>query len=324
MRLPGGFDSSPDGWVKADVRSDIPSVRVLATRRPRVGAVVGPEAERSARVAVSGGAARAGSRGLGICRRVTGVRWDADPVNRPDVLLQIPTELQPFLSPRQRGLPVNVPADGDSTLGHIVESAGPPLPEVGRLLVDGREVQPGYRPVGGEVVDVFPIARPQAVPEFETRTPRFLLDVHLGALARRMRLVGIDTAYHNDCDDPTLVVQANAERRVLLTQDRGLLRRKNLWFGAYVYGIRADVQLDDLLRRFALTLAPWTRCTACNGELRAATREEVEPEVKPGTLDAVESFARCRECARVYWHGAHGGHLDEIVEAAQRVVASVR
>ncbi|WP_161355616.1 Mut7-C RNAse domain-containing protein [Streptomyces sp. SID3343] len=245
-------------------------------------------------------------------------------MNRPDVLLQIPTELQPFLSPRQRGLPVNVPADGDSTLGHIVESAGPPLPEVGRLLVDGREVQPGYRPVGGEVVDVFPIARPQAVPEFETRTPRFLLDVHLGALARRMRLVGIDTAYHNDCDDPTLVVQANAERRVLLTQDRGLLRRKNLWFGAYVYGIRADVQLDDLLRRFALTLAPWTRCTACNGELRAATREEVEPEVKPGTLDAVESFARCRECARVYWHGAHGGHLDEIVEAAQRVVASVR
>ncbi|MFJ8742235.1 Mut7-C RNAse domain-containing protein [Embleya sp. NPDC127516] len=245
-------------------------------------------------------------------------------MNRSDVLLQIPAELQQFLPPRLRGLPVTIPADGDSTLGHLVESAGPPLPEVGALLVDGREVGPGHRPAGGEVVDVLPIRRPQAIPEFADAPPRFLLDVHLGALARRMRLIGIDTAYHNDCDDPTLVIQANAERRVLLTQDRGLLRRKNLWFGAYVYGIRADGQLDDLLRRFALPLAPWTRCTACNGELRAATREEVESEVEAGTLDRVDAFARCRACDRVYWHGAHGGHLDEIVEAARRTVAGIR
>jgi uncharacterized protein len=256
--------------------------------------------------------------------RGAGPRWDADRVNRSDVLLQIPAELQQFLPPRLRGLPVSIPADGDSTIGHLVESAGPPLPEVGALLLNGREVGPGHRPVGGEVVDVLPIRRPQAIPEYADTPPRFLLDVHLGALARRMRLVGIDTAYHNDCDDPTLVIQANAERRVLLTQDRGLLRRKNLWFGAYVYGIRADGQLDDLLRRFALPLAPWTRCTACNGELRVATREEVESEVEAGTLDKVDAFARCRACDRVYWHGAHGGHLDEIVAAAQRTVASIR
>ncbi|MGC0421541.1 Mut7-C RNAse domain-containing protein [Embleya sp. AB8] len=245
-------------------------------------------------------------------------------MNRSDVLLQIPAELQQFLPPKLRGLPVTVPADGDSTIGHLVESAGPPLPEVGALLVNGQEVGPGHRPVGGDVVDVLPIARPQAVPGFADAAPRFLLDVHLGALARRMRLVGIDTAYHNDCDDPTLVIQANAEQRVLLTQDRGLLRRKNLWFGAYVYGIRADAQLDDLLRRFALPLAPWTRCTACNGVLRAATREEVEPDLEPGTLDRVDTFARCESCNRVYWHGAHGGHLNEIVESAQRTVASLR
>jgi len=243
-------------------------------------------------------------------------------VNPSDVLLRIPDALQQFLPPRRRGLPVTFVADGDSTLGHIVESVGPPLPEVGGLLVDGRAVDAGHRPRGGETVDVLPITRPQAVPD--TDTPRFLLDVHLGALARRMRLVGIDTAYHNDCDDPTLVVQANAERRVLLTQDRGLLRRRNLWFGAYVYGIRADAQLDDLLRRFTLVLAPWTRCTACNGELRSATRDEVASDVEVGTLDAVTSFARCRVCARVYWHGAHGGHLDEIVAAARRTVEGAR
>jgi uncharacterized protein with PIN domain len=63
-----------------------------------------------------------------------------------------------------------------------------------------------------------------------------VLDVHLGTLARRLRLVGVDAAYVNDAGDDALVEQANAERRVLLTQDRGLLCRRKLWLGAYVRG----------------------------------------------------------------------------------------
>ncbi|GAA4955727.1 Mut7-C RNAse domain-containing protein [Yinghuangia aomiensis] len=226
-----------------------------------------------------------------------------------------------FLPPRLREGGVTATAADDSTLGHLVESAGVPLPEVGRLVVDGAEADAAYRPRGGERVEVHAVTRPQAVPEPELR---FLLDVHLGTLARRMRLLGIDTAYHNDCDDPVLVEQANAERRVLLTQDRGLLRRRNLWFGAYVRGTRPDAQLDDLLRRFAPPLAPWTLCTACNGPLRPVPKESVADEVEPGTLASVDSFARCGSCDRVYWHGSHGGHLDEIVAKARQTVEAVR
>ena len=39
----------------------------------------------------------------------------------------------------------------------------------------------------------------------------------------------------NDASDDALIEQANAERRILLTQDRGLLRRRALWLGGYVY-----------------------------------------------------------------------------------------
>ncbi|MCF2525767.1 Mut7-C ubiquitin/RNAse domain-containing protein [Yinghuangia soli] len=233
--------------------------------------------------------------------------------------LTLADDLHLFLPPRLREGRVTAAVADDSTLGHLVESAGVPLPEVGRLVVDGAEAEVSYRPVGGETVEVFAVARPQQVPEPELR---FLLDVHLGALARRMRLVGLDTAYHNDCDDPVLVEQANAERRVLLTQDRGLLRRRNLWFGAYVRGIRPDAQLDDLLRRFAPELAPWTRCTSCNGPLTVVSKESVAADVEPGTLAAFDNFARCGDCDRVYWHGSHGGHLDEIVETARRTVAA--
>ena len=64
----------------------------------------------------------------------------------------------------------------------------------------------------------------------------FVLDVHLGTLARRLRLVGVDAAYANDADDDALIEQANADRRMLLTQDPCLLRRRGLWLGAYVRG----------------------------------------------------------------------------------------
>ena len=90
------------------------------------------------------------------------------------------------------------------------------------------------------------VARPQPVP-----AARFLLDVHLGALARRLRLAGVDTAYANDADDDTLIEQANNERRILLTQDRGLLRRRTPWRGAYVRGTHPDAQLANVLGRFA-------------------------------------------------------------------------
>jgi uncharacterized protein len=227
--------------------------------------------------------------------------------------LRISPELRMFLPASRRHEWQEVNPDHTSTLGHHVESVGVPLTEVGPMLVDGRGVPPSYLLVPGDVVDVHPIPRPQQLPE----EPRFLLDVHLGTLARRLRLLGIDAAYHNDMDDPALVVQANEERRVLLTQDRGLLRRRALWLGAYVRGSDPADQLRDLLERFAPPLRPWTRCTACNGVLAPVAKDEVEPLLEAGTRRNYDAYGRCASCGQVYWHGAHSGHLEEIVQSAQ-------
>ncbi|RCG23393.1 hypothetical protein DQ384_34070 [Sphaerisporangium album] len=232
-----------------------------------------------------------------------------------ELCLRVEPGLWLFLAPRDRRDELRLPYDGASSLGHVVESAGVPLPEVGSLLADGRVVTPAYHPRDGEVVDVREMSRPQPVP-----VPLFLLDVHLGTLARRLRLVGVDTAYENDLDDDTLIERANAERRVLLTQDRGLLRRRMLWLGAYVRGARPEEQFDDVLGRFAPPLAPWTRCTACNGLLAPAGKEEVETGLLPGTRRSYDTFARCHACGQVYWRGAHADRLQSIVERAEHVV----
>jgi uncharacterized protein with PIN domain len=241
----------------------------------------------------------------------------ADGMDRAQALVVIPAELTLFLRPGRRGGPVPVALDGTSTLGHVVESLGVPLTEAGRLLVNGEPAGPLYRPGPGDVVTVEAVRRPQLL-----ACARFVLDVHLGTLARRLRLAGVDAAYANDAGDDALVEQANAGRRVLLTKDRGLLRRRKLQMGAYVRGARPDEQFRDVLDRFRPPLAPWTRCPACNGLLAPVARAAVDPLLRPGTRRTYQAFSRCGSCGQVYWHGAHSKRLGEIIDCAVRVVST--
>ncbi|GAA1217513.1 Mut7-C RNAse domain-containing protein [Kitasatospora nipponensis] len=242
-------------------------------------------------------------------------------MERPEISLDLAAELHLFVGARHRGEHAVVRSDGAATLGHLVESLGIPLTEVGALLVDGRPVPTSHLPADGERVTVQGVSRPQPLPG----PARFLLDVHLGTLARRLRLLGVDAAYENpDIGDAALAARSAADRRVLLSRDRGLLRRRELWAGAYVYSHRPDEQLTDVLSRFAPPLAPWTRCTACNGVLRTAAKDAVHAQLRDGTERSYDAFAQCTACAQVYWRGAHHAHLNAIVDDALRTVGAHR
>ncbi|MFC8140651.1 Mut7-C RNAse domain-containing protein [Streptomyces paradoxus] len=235
-------------------------------------------------------------------------------MNGPEIHVEFAAELHVFVPRARRAGTVRAATDGVSSLGHVVESLGVPLTEVGALLVDGREVPFSHVPAAGESVTVRAVTRPQKVPGAPLR---FLLDVHLGTLARRLRLLGVDTAYEStDIGDPALAALSAAEQRVMLSRDRGLLRRRELWAGAFVYSTRPEEQLRDVLDRFRPELLPWTRCTACNGVLHKATKDEVADQLKHGTHATYDVFAQCTECGRAYWKGAHHEQLEAIVERA--------
>ncbi|MGW1727026.1 Mut7-C RNAse domain-containing protein [Streptomyces sp. NPDC002306] len=243
-------------------------------------------------------------------------------MNRVEIHVEVAPELALFVPHARRHGATALATDGVSTLGHVVESLGVPLTEVGSLVVDGRAVPVSHIPAEGESVTVRAVERPQRVPGAPLR---FLLDVHLGTLARRLRLLGVDTAYEStDIGDPALAARSAAERRVMLSRDRGLLRRRELWAGAFVYSTSPDEQLRDVLDRFAPALRPWTRCTACNGLLKQATKEEVADQLEHGTQASYDVFAQCRECGRAYWKGAHHEQLEAIVARALAEFAGER
>ena len=124
---------------------------------------------------------------------------------QPKAEVSVAAELQFLLRAGRRGGPVAVTCDGVSSLGHVVESLGVPLTEVGTMTVNGQPAARSYRPGDGDLIQVDAVRRPQRL-----GLGRFILDVHLGTLARRLRLIGVDAAYSNDAADEALVEQANA------------------------------------------------------------------------------------------------------------------
>lgn len=51
-------------------------------------------------------------------------------------------------------------------------------------------------------------------------------------------------------------------------------------------------------------------------DLRDVVKSQIEALLPAGTRRSYETFRRCSACGQLYWHGAHGDRLQQIVEAA--------
>jgi len=231
-------------------------------------------------------------------------------------------ELNDFLPRSRRQAEVAYPFRGSPAVKDAVEALGVPHTEVEVILVNGVSVPFDHPLRDGDRVSVFPVfetldvtpwvrLRPQALPQV-----RFALDVHLGRLARRLRLFGFDAAYRNDWSDEQLAELAPRERRIVLTRDRGLLMRRAVTHGYYVRATQPDAQLIEVLRRFDLSgsLRPLTRCLVCNGLLLEVAVNQVEPDDLPVDVRAnPQRLVRCSDCRRLYWDGSHLRRLRALV-----------
>jgi uncharacterized protein len=232
-------------------------------------------------------------------------------IDVPHVIVGVDSSLRSLLARQDRNNEIVLDAAPTETVAHLLQVLGVPVTEVGAASIDGRRI--GHETLRtthighSSALDVEARQRPQP------NTGRFLLDGHLGKLARRMRLLGMDVAYEADADDLRLATRSRKERRELLTRDRGLLFRRLVHDGALIRTGDVDAQLDDILSRFAPRLAPWTRCLRCGALLAEVSAAEVAAQLEPGTRDTYHAFSQCTGCHRVYWRGAHSQRLDALV-----------
>ena len=147
------------------------------------------------------------------------------------------------------------------------------------------------------------------------RRPRSI-DVNLGRLARLLRVLGFDVWWSNDADDHSLADISLEQQRILLTRDRGLLKRRAITHGLFVHSEQPEEQTLEVIRRLDLRrrVAPFTRCLRCNGVLAAVTKDEVSDRLEPLTRRHYNDFVRCADCDQIYWPGTHFTRLSSFVD----------
>ncbi len=241
---------------------------------------------------------------------------------RQRVDLRFHADLNDLLPPDRRGRPITLEVAAGTTVKDLAESFGVPHTEIDVILVNGESVDFGYRVRDGDSVSVYPESgAPDVSPLVRLsprpmREPMFVLDVHLGRLARILRLLGFDCVWRNDIDDDELAAISAGEGRILLTRDRGLLKRAKIAQGYLVKETDRRRQAVEILRRFDLSgaIAPFGRCLACNGLLESVAKAAVEDRLPIRTRRDYHDFRRCPDCGRVYWQGSHYERLAALVE----------
>ena len=230
-------------------------------------------------------------------------------------------ELNDFLPPAQRRLSFTHVFHARTTVKDMIEALGVLHTEVELILANEVSVDFSYIVQDGDRIAVYPVFEALDItPVLKVRTqvlrnPRFVLDTHLGRLARYLRLLGFDCLYRNDYADEALAEISVTEQRILLTRDRGLLKRRILTHGYYLRATDPRKQVCEVIRRLDLgqLSRTFTRCARCNGSIEPVAKHMIAARLEPNTCRYFHEFWTCRACRQVYWKGSHYTRLKTLM-----------
>lgn len=237
-------------------------------------------------------------------------------------LFQFHGSLNDFLRKRQRNQVVVYNFKGAPAIKDAIEAMGVPHPEVDMILVNNQPVSFQFRLRHEDKVAVYPVEEERTWPDSYSlgkQNPpphRYILDVHLGTLAKSMRMLGLDTYYETDLSDNTIAQIAKEQQRVVLTRDVGLLKQKSIEWGYWLRSQHTDKQLEEVIRRFDLSnsFSPFARCLACNVKVQEVKKRDVLEQLPPKTKLYFDEFYLCPSCNRVYWKGSHFERMQAYVK----------
>jgi len=167
-------------------------------------------------------------------------------------------ELNDFLPEPQRKRILPYEFRGKPSIKDTIEAIGVPHTEIEVILVDGKSIGFDYFMRGGEHVSVYPVfesfdiaplirLRPEPL-----RETKFIVDVNLGKLARKLRLLGFDSLFRNDFTDHEIVKLSTQQQRIILTRDKGVLKYNAVTHGLWIRNEEPKAQLTETVKRLQL------------------------------------------------------------------------
>lgn len=222
-------------------------------------------------------------------------------------------ELNDFLPAARKKQLFSQSFKGNPSVKDMIESIGVPHVEVDMILVNGESVGFGYKISNGDHISVYPvfenldISEVQHLREEPLRDIKFIADVHLGRLAKYLRMAGFDTLYDRNYDDDEIIDISLSDKRIILTRDKILLRNHKITHGYWVRSVYPRCQMSEIVKRFDLRkmMKPFTRCMECNNIITEVSKETISDRLPDKTKKYFDVFKICPGCGRIYWEGSH-------------------
>ena len=209
----------------------------------------------------------------------------------------------------------------------VIESFGIPHTEVDLVLINGDSVRFDYLINDGDDISVYPVFESHDITNVQhlrpnpLRNPKFIADVHLGKLARYLRMMGFDVFYKNDFDDNEIVNLSLSEKRAILTRDRGILKRSEVTHGYWIRSTKVKEQVIEVIKRFDLKniIKEFSRCIDCNSLLIKIDKDKILNKLPPKVAQSKEEFYRCQSCNKNYWKGTHHQHMLSFIQSVKDI-----
>jgi len=235
----------------------------------------------------------------------------AKPVKQ--AFLQFYGALNDFLPKNRQGVNFPYQFTNGPSVKDVIEAIGVPHVEVDLILVNGYSVAFNHNLRGKEKIEIYPRGEaPELSPLVHLSAkplPRakFIIDVNLGKLARKLRLLGFDSRYGNDLQDRDIVEQAIQEQRIILTRDKGILKYGSVTHGYWLRSDDPKRQVNEVMKHFQLLqdIQPFTLCSSCGGPLVQVDAKQLMERLPQDTRQQFKLFMECQLCRQLYWQGSH-------------------
>jgi len=224
---------------------------------------------------------------------------------------------------------INRKVSPGTSIKDVVESLRVPHTEVGELLVGGNQIGFTYQVLEGACIEVLPLAPPvdPGKPTLLRPEPltalKFMVDVNVAKLGGLLRMAGIDTISRPELRDSDVAAVAVREGRVLLSRDRGLLKRKTVIHGHLIGSQQPEKQLAEVVYLYGLhdLLQPFSRCMQCNTPLIEVKKSVILDRLEPLTRKYYQAFNLCPSCDKIYWSGSHKERMNQLLAGLSRYKA---
>lgn len=222
-------------------------------------------------------------------------------------------ELNDFLPKEKKKIEFDYSFTDHPAIKDAIEAIGVPHTEVDVILVNNQSVVFSYQLQYGDSVSVYPTFESFDVTDVThlrskpLREIKFVVDVHLGKLAKYLRILGFDTVYKNNYSAAEILKMARLQKRIILTRSVNILKNKSVEHGYWIRSLELVEQLAEIFFRFNLfkNARPFSRCIVCNSEIKPISKDSVIDKLPPNTKQFYNDFYQCQLCNKIYWKGSH-------------------